>query len=349
MNYSSFYNMSPLYHPVCSSDFVRPVWLDQLKLKKPTFLYLSDWRLMSLGYFQSLATGCQMAHDTVDYELQLFLERKLSTVRLVSEVTLRNEIDQASKALISSMQTELEETVSILGALFRVNQYYSVSNSNGQIHIDDLDGNGTFSVKRASPSLRLHRSFQVMLLPYGPARLPQEATCYCAFHSECEEPMFIYHDQMQYIVPGFLWRCSPLQSILKSDLRCLYSDRCLTDFLLHHINFSAHAVPVPPLDPTTLIRTHRNSTVSELVDNLFVEEWRSSLAYEKYFERCAAKECQYIYNKRANYVYVVTTLLATVGGLSLSLQLIVPFVMRYLMRYRRHQNERRPSEQPGKV
>ena len=148
--------------------------------------------------------------------------------------------------------------------------------------------------------------------------------------------MIISHNRTQHKVPGFIWRCSPLQSILKTDLRCLYSDNnCLTEFLLYYINFSAHAVPVPPLDPATLIRTKSNSTVGELVDNLFVEEWRSSLSYEKYFESCAPEECQYIYNRRANYLYTLTVFLATYSGLTLTLRLMVPFLLKYLMGYRR--------------
>ena len=152
--------------------------------------------------------------------------------------------------------------------------------------------------------------------------------------------MIINHNRTVQKVPGFLWRCSPLMSILKSDLRCLYSEECLIDFLLYHINFSAHAVAVPPLDPATLIRTKSNSTVGELVDNLFVEEWRSSLSYEKYFESCAPEECHYIYNKRANYIYTFTIFLATYSGLTLTLRLMVPLLMKYLMGYRRPGRQR---------
>lgn len=143
------------------------------------------------------------------------------------------------------------------------------------------------------------------------------------------------------MVPGFTWRCSPIQSILHSNLKCLYSDNnCLNDLLLYYINFSATAVPIPPLDPTTLIRTTTNSTVRELADNLFVEQWNSSLSYERYFDSCQPRECQYIYSKRANYVYVFTIFLAIYGGLTLSLRLLVPFVMKYLLGYRRPGHQR---------
>ena len=105
-----------------------------------------DWRLMSLGYFQTVGALCQLAHDTITYNLEFFLERTLFTVRLVSKTTLRNEIDQASKELISSMQTEFKRTVNILQILFQVNQYYSVFNSNGYIYVPRPNNDGKLEV-----------------------------------------------------------------------------------------------------------------------------------------------------------------------------------------------------------
>lgn len=141
--------MSPVYHTVCSSAFIEPIWLRQLELKKPTSIYMYDWRLMSLGYFQSVGALCQLAHDTVTYNLEFFLERTLFTVRLVSEMTLRNEIDQASKELISSMQTEFQRTVNILQILFQVNQYYSVFNGNGYLYLPRPNDDGKLEVSFA--------------------------------------------------------------------------------------------------------------------------------------------------------------------------------------------------------
>jgi hypothetical protein len=86
--------------------------------------------------------------------------------------------------------------------------------------------------------------------------------------------MLISHNmKINITVPGFVWRCSMMDSILQSTLECLYSNtNCLTDILLHYINFSNIAVPVPPLNVSQLIRTSSNSKVVTLVDNLFVEE-----------------------------------------------------------------------------
>jgi hypothetical protein len=152
--------------------------------------------------------------------------------------------------------------------------------------------------------------------------------------------MAITHNYVNnIIVPGFVWHCSSMDSILQSSLECLYSNtNCLTDILLHYINYTAIAVPVPPLNVSNLIRTSSNSTVITLADNLFVEEWITSISHENYFHTCAPSVCQYTYIDRANHLYVVTMFLAVYGGLILSLRLLITLIFKLILR-RGHQPE----------
>ena len=139
--------------------------------------------------------------------------------------------------------------------------------------------------------------------------------------------MQITHNGVRMNVPGFVWRCSPVDSILQSTLECLYT-ACLSDLLLHHINYSSNAVAVPPLRASDLIRTSSNDTVATLAEHLFVEDWQSSTLFENYFDQCAPQECHYTFVKRAHHLYVLTMFVATYGGLTLSLRLLVPFLLK---------------------
>lgn len=170
-----------------------------------------------------------------------------------------------------------------------------------------------------------------------------ESKCVCAFDSNCEEPMLITHAYRAYIVPGFVWRCSAMDSVLYSTLECLFSNtNCLKQILLHYMNFTntavAAAVPVPPLKVSQLIRTRSNSTVATLADNLFVEEWKTSVSYLKYFKTCAPRVCQYTYVKRADHLYVITMFLALYGGLTLVLSLLVQLIVQLIVRCRHSSN-----------
>ncbi len=136
--YGSFVSIIPAYHPICSSAFIEKIWLDQLVLKKGdrnnTFV-MSDWRIMSLGYFQSLAALCKLAHNTISYDLEAFRTRTIVTTRLLNEALLHREINDTLDELIHSMQTEFESVNNIFRLIFQVNQYFSGLMYNGQLEI----------------------------------------------------------------------------------------------------------------------------------------------------------------------------------------------------------------------
>jgi hypothetical protein len=79
------------------------------------------------------------------------------------------------------------------------------------------------------------------------------------------------------------------------------------------------------------------SKVLTLADNLFVEEWKSTISYKHYFQTCAPSSCQYIYVQRANYFYIVTIFLVVYGGLIFLLRLLVPLAVKLALRNRQHQ------------
>jgi hypothetical protein len=148
--------------------------------------------------------------------------------------------------------------------------------------------------------------------------------------------MLIIHNESDIVVPGFVIHCSAMESILQSTLECLYSNtNCLTDVLLYYINYTAIAVPVSPLNISQLIRTSSNSTVAVLADNLFIEEWKTTISHMNYFRACAPSTCHYTYVQRAKYLYIVTVFLAVYGGLIFSLRLLVPLIVKFVLQCRR--------------
>lgn len=148
--------------------------------------------------------------------------------------------------------------------------------------------------------------------------------------------MLIKQDGSNIVVPGFVLRCSAMDAILQSTLECLYSDtNCLTDILLHYINYTGHAVHVPSLEVSRLIRTSSKSKVAVIADYLFIEEWKSTISHRDYFRVCTPNICQYTYVQRANYLYIVTVFLAVEGGLTLALRLLVPLIVKFALRCRR--------------
>ena len=149
--------------------------------------------------------------------------------------------------------------------------------------------------------------------------------------------MAIFEDDI-HIVPGFVWRCSIVDSLLHSTLECLFSDtNCRNDLLLHFLNFTNTKVrPVPPINVTMLGRFTSNTTVGQIVEKNFVNEWMPSVSHINYFQICAPRTCTYTYIQRANLLYAVTTLAAVFGGLIYFLRFVAPLVIKIVTRRRRH-------------
>lgn len=167
-----------------------------------------------------------------------------------------------------------------------------------------------------------------------PGKFNAEPDCLCSFNNNCGDRIIINHKNLKRIpVPGFVWRCSTVDTILSSTLECFYSNsNCLKNILLHYINYTNFVGSFEPINASLLIRTQTNSTVATLADNLFVEEWKISVSYMQYFNACAPNLCKYTYGKRANILYVVSMFLSIYGGLTLGLSLLAPLVVKSFLR-----------------
>ncbi|CAF3326085.1 unnamed protein product [Rotaria sp. Silwood2] len=151
--------------------------------------------------------------------------------------------------------------------------------------------------------------------PSPPSQFDQP--CLCAFRPDCEWPMVLYENGAK-IVPGFVWKCTAIDSILQSTLQ----------------------YPIPPLNITTLLRFTSNDTVATIANSIFVEEWTPLVFYENYFHTCAPTICSYTYAKRANLLYILTTLISLYGGLTISLRLLAPLIVQFFVRRQRQQSVR---------
>lgn len=156
--YSSFINVAPIYHPVCSSAFVKQIWFDQLIITKPTWVFMTDWRIASLGYFQSLAELCKLAYNTVNNGFEEFKTRTIVTTRLVNEDLFHKEMNDTLEELIRSMHTEYERVNNIFRLLLQVDQYFTGLARNGHIKALNQTSDGYIKVKELK-SKRLVISF----------------------------------------------------------------------------------------------------------------------------------------------------------------------------------------------
>lgn len=153
----------------------------------------------------------------------------------------------------------------------------------------------------------------------------ENGTCSCGTDSDCSQPAAIYNDTKSIRILGIRVGCYPLNSVLQSTLECLYNQECI-HLLLEIFNISQSSITAMTNTNSSVFNT--NSTIHFLVNKLFIENWQRNVSYDRYFQLCSASSCSYYYSQRANFIYAFTTLIGLYGGLSISLRLLSPLIIK---------------------
>ncbi len=88
---------------------------------------------------------------------------------------------------------------------------------------------------------------------------------------------------------------------------------------------------IEPLNPKFRSQYLWNrTTVDDLMKNLFIETWKSTINYTNYFIQCSPLQCTYSYVEQANLFYSITSLMSLSSGLTLILVWLCPIVIRLI-------------------
>jgi len=175
--------------------------------------------------------------------------------------------------------------------------------------------------------------------------------CICATNAYCQSSVAIYQmdyvwnsrkrADIDYIVPGSIAGCSNFDSLLFSQLLCFYSDSDCFSILMNYMKDSYYynlEDPIwfdarPLVYNSTLSRYPPNTSISKIVQNIMIEKWNPSILYEQFYESCAPSNCTYSQRIYINTVFgVVLTLVSMIGGLTVSLHLITPQLVKLIAR-----------------
>lgn len=113
-----------------------------------------------------------------------------------------------------------------------------------------------------------------------------------------------------------------LDGLFQFSLKCFY-DKISLNFL-SAILPDVRQNQLPPLIP--LPASKPNTTIEQLIKHLFVVEWIQTISFEKYFDECQPKICQYSNYIGYHFLYIVTFFIALFGGLAKGVHLVVSFL-----------------------
>ncbi|CAF1197608.1 unnamed protein product [Adineta steineri] len=323
--HKEFISLQPIYHQVCSSDFVTQRWIDYLFHSiEHSFYFYADFRSTAVQQFQLLAILCQLSIQETKDGLDLFFHTEIISDKLMSKDFLVAE----TQARIGTFKTNapdalhyklmfiremiagnalLSSTPNIFQFMFQYHDYghKSVWEINHQNVFHQTDGN--FCTCKEFFTCYSRAGF------FGSS----------LFNSDNS---FAY----LYIIDGWYTGCRPIDSLLSSTLKTFYNQTMISSLFPFFNNI--------PLNFTCLDANKEsifdvNTNLSTIVESGFIEKWIDNINYTLYFNHCAPKLCSYTINKRFNINYIITAIISVYGALSTILSLIIPSIVRLIIQH----------------
>ena len=119
-----------------------------------------------------------------------------------------------------------------------------------------------------------------------------------------------------------------IEGLLQSNLKCFFQIDCLRQ-LENALNISH--LTVPPLFNSS--HYDADTTVSEIVQNLMIDQWGNAENYLSYFNQCQPNICTATYVSRRNIIYIITATVGLIGGLTSMYKFLVPLLMTFILRF----------------
>lgn len=164
--------------------------------------------------------------------------------------------------------------------------------------------------------------------------------CSCALHANCTtQAVFMKSATEVFAVKGLKMGCTPSESFLASTLECFYDALCV-NLIKEYTNSKTET---PELLSANSSRFAINTTLTDLVNSLFIETWSTFSNYSAYFHQCRPAACSYTYIQQFNSLYTVVLLFGLYGGISFALRWMCPrtvYLLFVVYRWRKKRSAR---------
>ena len=111
--------------------------------------------------------------------------------------------------------------------------------------------------------------------------------CDCASSAKCVFQSAIYNYPnvtSLFNAPGFHTGCYVIESLPQSNLQCFFNQTCINKLKTYLP--SNTTMTVTALDPLLISRYSENTTIQQLLGQLMIEHWNSTIKYQNYYDAC---------------------------------------------------------------
>jgi hypothetical protein len=278
-----------------SRDYLEALLGDNLAVVPESTSFKGQFLAAQLSLLDSF---CVLTNQTVNASLALFLRQQFITAQVLTTDQFYEQINATINRFYLDMSLSLRLSLDYLQAITQGNAIMSTYVSNWRFRPSSVVNSSTI---RTRP------------VWYG--------NCSCAGSIQCSLPMII--DNITFA--GLAIGCLPSSVLLQSTLECFYNQTCLDT--LHYALFGSVTIPSLPVSINMSSYFPSNTSVGSLFDELFIESWFRQYDYEAFFRTCEVSMCVYTYTQRSDILYVVTTIIGLIGGLTIVFRLICPLLM----------------------
>ena len=92
-----------------------------------------------------------------------------------------------------------------------------------------------------------------------------------------------------------------------------------------------------------------NDTLRTILEQLMIIEWRSRADFDGYYAECAPLSCSYTTTEQLSIIYTITVTIGTIGGLSVTFQLLILIIARLILSITIIRSEWQAMELRGKI
>lgn len=334
--YSDFIEIIPIFHQLCSSQIILAEWYNRLAQFNKSLLidYFQFEVALGANYFQVLAMFCALSKDTINNAYRVFSANTLISNRIMSEVLFSKQVKILTDAFMQSTRTEFFRIFSLARNTLQINQLASRTFSNFEIFLDSDD--------------QVMISENLLSNP-RPDHFVQQCSC-VSQGTKCGIYAYVFNltdPENPIYLTNIMVKCLLIDSVLSSTLECWYDQNCSSVVLAAYASEGVTNISnILPLDINITSRFPRNITVETMMNELLLENWTITNSYEDFYNKCAPVSCVYSIEQRFDLFFVIVTILGIYSGLSVSLRLILPIIIRLTLiflqyiRKRSHSNER---------
>ncbi|UJR07167.1 hypothetical protein I4U23_011455, partial [Adineta vaga] len=305
--YNRFVEIKPVFHSICLREFVSEEWrlgfisgLDSnLSVYQQT-----DYRQFLSAHLQFLQGLCRFSIQSVNNSINEFLTSLLVTNEILSNNTFHDHLNLLIEKKKSNAPVLFSRLLFLTRSINHGNAFISTYGTNFEYIFGPEGKPSAYTATKA---------------------IIYDNDCSCGLFSNCTtQATFIETNSSAKVsIKGLKMGCTPSESLLVSTLECFYDQSCL-DHIQKYTNYKDSLNPLSTTNSSFL----QNITIDELIHNLFLESWSTSMDYSLYYEQCSPAVCSYTTTERFNILYTITIILGLQGGLTIVLKWICPKFVR---------------------